>query len=184
MKNTKVITEFPNYKIGKDGIVYSKRKGWRNPVTKTWKTEENWKAIRPVLDKAIGYHIVTLIRYDNGIRIKKNQFIHRLLCKAFISNPENKAHVNHIDGNKINNNLSNLEWSTEKENSQHAVRTGLTTFTHSEKALKQYTKDGVFIRTFISAREAEKETGVAFQNISKVVNKLRKTAGGYYWELM
>jgi hypothetical protein len=56
---------------------------------------------------------------------KKNFYIHRLLAKHFIPNPENKSEVNHIDGNPSNNNLNNLEWCTRSENGLHAHRTGL-----------------------------------------------------------
>ena len=48
--------------------------------------------------------------------------LHRILAETFIDNPENKATVNHIDGNKTNNSLSNLEWATHKENQQHAEK--------------------------------------------------------------
>ena len=53
------------------------------------------------------------------------QTMHRVVAITFIPNPENKYCVNHIDGNKLNNNLDNLEWTTSKENTQHAFRTGL-----------------------------------------------------------
>ena len=65
-----------------------------------------------------GYMLVTL--FKNGKRFDKT--VHRLVAQAFISNPENKTQVNHIDEEKTNNHVSNLEWVTAKENTNHGTR--------------------------------------------------------------
>lgn len=71
---------------------------------------------------ARGYKTVNLCKTP----IDKNMLVHRLVLEAFKPN-SNKlfTHVNHIDGNKTNNRLNNLEWVTAKENTEHAYRTGL-----------------------------------------------------------
>ena len=60
----------------------------------------------------------------NGKRYRK--YVHHLVAKYFIPNPENKPEINHIDGNKSNNRVDNLEWVTHKENCQHAFDIGLS----------------------------------------------------------
>ena len=64
----------------------------------------------------------------------KAYFIHRLVAICFIPNTQNKQFVNHIDGNKLNNNVDNLEWVTHKENIQHSYRIGLHHNDFGEKA--------------------------------------------------
>lgn len=69
-----------------------------------------------------GYAMVELYRSDGT---KKMCLVHRLVAEAFIPNPDGKPTVNHIDGNKLNNHVQNLEWATQGENNEHALRTGL-----------------------------------------------------------
>ena len=85
--------------------------------------------------------------------------IHRLVAKAFIPNPQNKAQVNHIDGNKKNNNVRNLEWCTNQENVIHAINIGLIDLEklknrkHYTKAVNQYSINGEFIKRWDSIKD-------------------------------
>ena len=101
----KQIKDFPNYTICIDGTV-------TNTVT--------GKIKKPYLGKT-GYYSVEL--YANGY--SKKLYLHRILAEHFIDNNESKRTVNHIDGNKLNNSISNLEWATDSENVKHAHDNGL-----------------------------------------------------------
>ena len=69
-------------------------------------------------------YLYAMIEYPDGK--KKNCRVHRLVAEYFLPNPDNLPCINHIDGNKLNNHIDNLEWCTYQYNMQHAVRTGLT----------------------------------------------------------
>ena len=69
------------------------------------------------------------IKLSNKIA-SKSYLVHRIVAIAFIPNPDNKETINHKDGNKQNNNISNLEWATQSENNKHAFKTGLKSFTY------------------------------------------------------
>lgn len=90
------------------------------------------KILKTFIDK-YGYEIV-------GIYIKKKKkvtkFVHRLVAKAFVKNPEPDEfkEVNHIDGDKLNNCDYNLQWTNRIGNVRHAIRTGLTTFKLGEES--------------------------------------------------
>lgn len=82
-----------------------------------------------VIIKNGGYYRVTLSKNN----IKKAKTIHRLIGESFIPNPNNLPFINHIDGNKLNNSVENLEWCTSQENCIHAVYTGLMSSQSGEK---------------------------------------------------
>ena len=83
-----------------------------------------------------GYLHVDL--YKNGNRYYKK--VHRLVANAFIPNIDNKPQINHIDGNKINNRVDNLEWVTASENIHHAWTTGICEAHNKGKQLSEETK--------------------------------------------
>lgn len=68
-------------------------------------------------------YLCAMYSIKKGVKLRMRQ--HRVLMETFVPNPENKPFINHIDGNKLNNSLSNLEWCTHRENCDHALRTGL-----------------------------------------------------------
>lgn len=103
----KKIKDYPQYRINKKGVV-RRYPGYFGKPYNILKTSISRN----------GYVHISLCK--NG-KVKTFR-VHRLIAEAFIPNPENKPQVNHIDGNRINNSLSNLEWVTRSENHLHAFR--------------------------------------------------------------
>ena len=111
---------------------------------------------------------------------KKNLLLHRIIATAFIDNPEKKPQVNHIDENKLNNDLSNLEWCTERENAIHGTRTKRVAEKLSQKVIQLDLNDNI-LNVFKSMRQAERETGIDATSISACCNGKRKSAGRFKW---
>lgn len=83
------------------------------------------KVIKKSFVNSWGYKNVCLYNHKKNYTFS----VHRLVAESFLTNPENKEQVNHIDGNKLNNTLSNLEWTTRSENLRHAYKNNLSKVT-------------------------------------------------------
>ena len=102
------------YQVSSDGKVRSVKKlVVRGNNSSYYKKEQDIKAT----DNGYGYLIVSL----NKNAIRKNHYVHRIVAEAFIPNPDNKAQVNHLDHNRKNNNVDNLEWVTCAENIRYSA---------------------------------------------------------------
>jgi len=129
-------------------------------------TRNPGKLISKRVDRA-GYYTVRL----NKEGVTKTYLLHRLLALNFIPNPENKPFVNHINGNKLDYRLCNLEWSTESENMKHAFVTGLC------KAPILNCKKVTDVSTgqiFDSVMQAAKEKGIAYSTCKNYLRDIRK----------
>jgi len=139
------------------------------------------RILKPNKDKD-GYLYVIL--YKNGK--KKTIKIHRLVAEAFISNPDNLPQVNHKNEDKTDNRLFNLEWCTNRYNSNHGTRnkriSEKKTNGKTSKPVKQFTLDGVFVNKYPSTSEVERKLGFANTNICAACLGKQKTAYGYRWE--
>lgn len=96
-----------DYYVTEDGNVYRK-----------WKL--GLKKLKPIFD-GYGYHKLSI--YKNNV--PKTFKLHRIVAECYLPNPNDLPEVNHRDGNKINNNISNLYWCTSSHNIKHAFDTGL-----------------------------------------------------------
>lgn len=128
-----------------------------------------------------GYLVVCL--YKNGS--KSNKRIHRLVAEAFIPNTDNKPTVNHIDEDKTNNMVSNLEWMTVKENLNHGTRNK-----RAGKAISKSKSISIIatnIKTgesteFYGTNECARQLGLHQQHITAVLKGRLKQTGGYTFE--
>ncbi len=123
----------------------------------------------------IGYMHISIECIDGS---SMNTGVHRLIHAVFLGERHDDLQVNHIDGDKKNNTPENLEYSTQKENSQHAYDIGLNS---SIKAVQKLTLEGEFIEEFMSQVEAFNKTGINRCNISSCCLGKIAQAGAFKW---
>lgn len=139
------------------------------------------KVLKP-WDIGTGYLMVSLSKDKS----RRTFFVHRLVASAFIENPENKPQVNHLDENRANNNVSNLEWCTCKENhnyGSHNEKLSTAHINHPKKSkpVAQYTIHGEFICEFPSIADAARKTATNKSDICACCQGKRKAHKGYVW---
>lgn len=168
----KVHPDNPRYLISRDGKIYSLK---------------HKKILSAETTKA-GYKRVNL--WYRHLGKGKSELVHRIVAKAFIPNPENKPYINHLDFNKSNNNVENLEWCTSRENNAYSNvwdYAGLATKTKKTyvKANESVSKKTLCVETGVvykSCSEAGRQLGISRKLISRVCIGKRKRAGGYHWK--
>lgn len=125
---------------------------------------------------------------------RKHIQAHRIVASLFIPNPNNKYYVNHIDGDKTNNHINNLEWCSASENELHSFQTLKKEVWNKGKPLpsgKEYkgkirpvqclNKEGILIKEYFNPTEAEQD-GFNLKQISAVCCGRQKTHKGYIWK--
>jgi hypothetical protein len=157
-----------NYQISNLGNVRSRHNKYTHRIDKEYHILKPYKNHK-------GYLMVS-IKEHNTKRV-----IHRLVANAFIPNKNNLPQVNHINGNKKDNRVENLEWCTPSENVNHAFKTGLyeEKLNSIRKPINQYDLNNNFIKQWKSAEEIKNILRI--KHVGEVCKGTRKTAGGYFW---
>ena len=160
MEQYKIIKDFPNYEVSNFGRVRNIKTG---------------KILKPYFD-SVGYYQVSL--YIDGILYKK--YIHKLVTEYFIANPYNKNYVDHINNNKLDNNVSNLRYCTQQENCMN--RKIGSNNTSNYKGISNDKKANRWLAR-ININGKSKHLG-RFDNIEDAVNCRVKKAKEVYGEFM
>lgn len=120
----------------------------------------------------VGYYQCNL--YDNDGK-KYYKRVHRIVAEAFIPNPDNLKQVNHIDGNKRNNNITNLEWTTNSKNTQHGYDNNLYKYKSRSHQINVYNKNGAYLSTYKSIRSLCKDLLLNRKTVTSILKHEKLT---------
>ena len=155
---TKIDVYGENYYINRKGVIYR-----ASYVANDGRYIKS-KIVTQSLGKN-GYYYVNL-RCDGKTKLA---YVHRIIAETYVDNPENKEQVNHINGDKKDNRIGNLEWVTPKENTQHSIYHGMTPIGEQAHKSKLTLKEVISIRSSNrSDTELAKKYGVSRAQVYRI----------------
>ena len=150
----RVLEENNRYLVGSDGHIYD--------------TEYDNRKICEWIDNT-GYYQCNIYNHDG----KKYRRVHTLVAKTYVPNPNNLPQVDHIDGNKLNNVPSNLEYVSNAENTKRGYDNNVYSHNRRSYPIKFY-RNGEYISTYKSIRALSDHTGFNRKTLSAIINKGKK----------
>lgn len=166
----KQLDTHPNYGFTEDGKVFNLKFN---------------KELKPYISNTTGYYYITLKGADGKYR---PTFLHRVLAKLYIPNPNNLPQVNHKDGNKLNCCIDNLEWVDNRTNTQHGYDNGLTPkgenrYNNVNPVKKIHQVCELLQEGIYNGREIEKITGVKYSTVTQIKyrNNWKDISSCYKW---
>lgn len=157
----RTVPGFQDYYATEDGRIFSKRRKMFEEVKGSISAD--------------GYRVVQLISGTDKIKYR----VHRLIALSWLTKLDGLEIVNHKDGNKLNNTVTNLEWSTKSQNTKHAHDNGL--IKKSKRAVCQIDRTGKLIAEYSSVTEAARANGASIGQISDVCSGKKLMCKGFAW---
>ena len=179
--------EFKNYEFSNYGRIKSLNRKIKSKLKNVDGFINHKEFIKKVSINSKGYSTTTLC--DNNKR--KSIKVHREIALLFIDNPQNYNEINHINGNKLNNIIDNLEWCSHKHNMEEAsklklfknIKKGINHPMH-KKIAKIDIKSNKIIEIFYSLSEASKSVNGDSSSIAKCCKNQNKVGYGYKWKYL
>lgn len=153
------VRKYKNILVDRHGYIYSTR---------------TFEKRKPQL--VAGYHYTTT-GMDAGTRKTRHERVHRIVASLYIPNPDDKLYVNHINGNKLDNRVLNLEWCTMSENHRHAFKTGIRSAVRGSKAGGSKLKESDIPEIFkmrinlFEMKDIAKKFGIGISCVSAILNR-------------